>query len=337
MWPSKTKNISKWLFIVLVVLSVILVVSGCGKDEEDGKDPKKVLAVYTGGQVIQSEFEAYMGVTFLFNPEYTQFQMYDPNYEKNMLEQLITFKVLESRVSAAVKSEIEPQIKQQVNEVDTIIKDSQMKETIKGIGITADDIKTYIRRSMMVIGDAERKLTEESVKQQYNQKLTDNPNAYDYAILRHVLVGFEGRSPEEALKRANEAKDKLRAGSDFESIAKEYSDDPGSKDQGGQYPETNVNQWVEPFKAAALTLPLNEVSEPVETTYGHHVMKVEARSTKTYDQVKGQLKGEMTEKQIFDFIQNELPGLVTEMNLPAVELPGADAPAASPAAETPAK
>lgn len=95
--------------------------------------------------------------------------------------------------------------------------------------------------------------------------------------VRHILVKFAGDKPEE--KDASKAKaqgifDRVKKGEDFAKLAKEFSEDPGSKDKGGQYPGEMVEQFVEPFKKAVESVKPGElVPNLVETQFGYHVIK----------------------------------------------------------------
>ena len=95
--------------------------------------------------------------------------------------------------------------------------------------------------------------------------------------VRHILVKFGGDKPAE--KEASRAKaqgifDRVKKGEDFAKLAKEFSDDPGSKDKGGMYPGEMVEQFVEPFKKAVESVPPGTlVPNLVETSFGYHVIK----------------------------------------------------------------
>ena len=95
--------------------------------------------------------------------------------------------------------------------------------------------------------------------------------------VRHILVKFAGEKPEE--KDASKAKaqgifDRVKKGEDFAKLAKEFSEDPGSKDKGGQYPGEMVEQFVEPFKKAVESVKPGElVPNLVETQFGYHIIK----------------------------------------------------------------
>ena len=95
--------------------------------------------------------------------------------------------------------------------------------------------------------------------------------------VRHILVKFGGDKP--ADKEASKAKaqgifDRVKKGEDFAKLAKEFSDDPGSKDKGGMYPGEMVEQFVEPFKKAVESVPPGTlVPNLVETQFGYHIIK----------------------------------------------------------------
>jgi parvulin-like peptidyl-prolyl isomerase len=85
------------------------------------------------------------------------------------------------------------------------------------------------------------------------------------------------RSDAQALALINEIKQKLDAGGDFAALAKEYSEDTGSKDEGGELGWFAKSQMVTEFADAAFSLQPGQVSEPVKTQYGYHLIKVEER------------------------------------------------------------
>lgn len=97
--------------------------------------------------------------------------------------------------------------------------------------------------------------------------------------VRHVLVKFPSDKQEDkdaAKAKAQGLFDRIKKGEDFGKIAKEFSDDPGSKDKGGMYPGDMVEQFVEPFKKAVESVKPGElVPNLVETTFGYHVIKRE--------------------------------------------------------------
>lgn len=99
--------------------------------------------------------------------------------------------------------------------------------------------------------------------------------------VRHILVKVAHEAkPEEkeaAKKKAEDILARVKKGEDFAKLAKEFSDDPGSKDKGGQYPGEMVSQFVDPFrKAVEAAKPGELVDHLVETQFGWHIIKRDA-------------------------------------------------------------
>jgi len=192
---------------------------------------------------------------------------------------------------------------------------------LKDADVTEKDIRTYMERVLTVYQDMLLKVTDDEVVKEFEATKGD----FTVATLRHVLIGLtdadnKERTSEEALKIAKEVKAKLDGGADFAAIAKEYSDDTGSKEAGGEYKDKTVGTYVEEFKKAAQTLPLNTISDPVETSYGYHIIKVESRTDKTFDQLtdeqKEGIKSSIVSKNLETFMEKDLEAIIENINLP---------------------
>lgn len=126
----------------------------------------------------------------------------------------------------------------------------------------------------------------------FHQKLTDkvakvpNPSddelkrSYDLLTIRHILVSTGNRTEEQARKRAEEIMQKLHAGADFARIAKEFSDDPGSKANGGSLgaiPRSQVALlFVPEFAKAVEALQPGQNSDLVKTQFGFHIVRLDS-------------------------------------------------------------
>ena len=99
---------------------------------------------------------------------------------------------------------------------------------------------------------------------------------------QHVLVAYKGaercpkgvtRTKADAKKRAAEVAEKAKGGADFTALVGEYSDDPAAKERLGSVGKFTRDKMAKPFSDAAFALSVNEVSAPVETPFGFHVIK----------------------------------------------------------------
>ncbi len=105
---------------------------------------------------------------------------------------------------------------------------------------------------------------------------------------RHILVDTE--------QKAKDIAEKLKAGGDFLALAKENSKDPGSKDDGGMLGYFSRGQMVPQFEDAAFALKKGDISKPVQSQFGWHVIKLEDRREKklpTFDEVKDRILASM--------------------------------------------
>jgi len=96
----------------------------------------------------------------------------------------------------------------------------------------------------------------------------------------HILIGYEGsrrpaqRSKDEALKLVHDIIDELKRGADFATTAVKYSDDKSAKQNNGDLGYFTWGRMVGPFQEEAWALDIGEVSGPVETMFGYHIIKV---------------------------------------------------------------
>lgn len=150
------------------------------------------------------------------------------------------------------------------------------------------------------------------VRQLYDEKLKDIPPEEEIEA-RHILVETEDQAAALA--------DQARSGEDFAKLAEEHSKDPGSKANGGTLGYLSKGQTVREFEEAAFSLEKGEVSKPVKSQFGWHVIKLEDRRMKpvpTFEEVKGQIshameqqKGqqvskELREKASIEYVDNEI-------------------------------
>ena len=139
-------------------------------------------------------------------------------------------------------------------------------------------------------------ISDEDLKKAYDSKKSD----YELVGARHILIAFKGSpaaqpgkpelTEEQAKAKATELRKQIVAGASFEEIAKKESDDTGSGANGGELGEFNHGQMVPEFEAAAFAAKVGEVTEPVRTQYGYHIIKVDKHDFTPFENVKAFLE-----------------------------------------------
>jgi len=135
----------------------------------------------------------------------------------------------------------------------------------------------------------------------------------------HVLVDTRSRTVEEARRRAEEVLRKAQAGADFAALAKEYSDDPSVKANGGDMGFFGRGRMVKPFEEAAFALEkADELSQPVQSPFGFHVIKLHEKKPgrqKAFAEVKDELVAQLTKKYVEDEKSRYLDALVNDKSI----------------------
>ena len=137
--------------------------------------------------------------------------------------------------------------------------------------------------------DAERKVYDEAIKQVKNE---------EEVHARHILVTTEDE--------AKAILAQLKGGADFATLAKEKSKDPGAAD-GGDLGYFTKDQMVPEFSEVAFKLDKGQLSDPVKTQFGWHIIKVEDKRTKptpTFEQVKPQIENYVAHRAQAELVEN---------------------------------
>ncbi|MDW8256272.1 MAG: peptidylprolyl isomerase [Acidobacteriota bacterium] len=140
-------------------------------------------------------------------------------------------------------------------------------------------------------------------------------NEFEQVRARHILfstrpIPRDGNPPpdrETVRRKAQEVLRRVRAGEDFATLAREFSDDPGSKDKGGDLDFFGRGRMVREFEEAAFALQPGQISDLVETSYGFHIIKVEARRIAPLDEeTRLQIEQTLRQKKIQERINRIL-------------------------------
>ncbi|MGA8270130.1 MAG: peptidylprolyl isomerase [Candidatus Sulfotelmatobacter sp.] len=166
-------------------------------------------------------------------------------------------------------------------------------------------------------------VTPEELQSYYNQHRNEYRVA-EQAKVSHILIktplpGPDGKVDEkgvaDAQRRAEDLLKQLKAGAKFEDLAKKYSEDPGSAKEGGSLGWIGKGRTVPEFEKVAFSQPIGQISELVKSSYGFHIIRVDARQDahmKTLDEVKGQIEPILKQQKAQQLAQNHADDLLQQ-------------------------
>jgi len=197
--------------------------------------------------------------------------------------------------------------------------EEEFKKALASMGLTQEEVRTQIQRGLSIRELIDQKVaykivvTDEETKAYYdgNPQLFKQPAEVKAS---HILIKVEPTADDAAKaaarKKIEDIRQKLTDGGDFAELAKEYSEGP-SGPQGGELGFFRRGQMVKPFEDAAFSMKANEISAPVETRFGYHLIKVNDKKpeqTLAYadvkDKIAQRLKQEKVEKAAKVYVEN---------------------------------
>ncbi len=168
--------------------------------------------------------------------------------------------------------------------------------------------------------------SEEELQELYRQQIG---NLAEQRRAAHILIEVDGTSDAEAKAQLEEIAAQLAAGGDFATLAKEYSDDPGSANEGGDLGYAGPGVYDPAFEDALYALKEGQVSAPVRSEFGWHLIKllgVQSPEVPSFESMKPELERELKAQQVeqrFVEVTKELENLAFEsadLEQPAQEL-----------------
>jgi peptidyl-prolyl cis-trans isomerase C len=207
------------------------------------------------------------------------------------------------RAAAAAPGPGRRQVGEQIAELKSIAIEARKRKVDQAPGVQqliAIQTDNVLASALAKRISDEIKADEPALKTYYDA----HKNEYEQVKASHILIRFQGsRVPlkpnqkdlteAEALAKATEIRKKLVAGGDFAAIAKAESDDAGSGAQGGSLGSFPHGAMVGPFDQAAFSLPVGQISEPVKSPFGYHIIKVEEHKTKTFEEARPDIEKQM--------------------------------------------
>ena len=154
------------------------------------------------------------------------------------------------------------------------------------------------------------------LKAYYDEQKTKTPERFtqpEQRRVRHILLQVSDPKDDAAVKaKADSILKRAQSGEDFAALAKQFSQDPGSAQQGGDLGWSERKAFVGPFADAAFGMKEGEITGPVKTQFGYHILKldgIQPTNVKTFEQAKPELETEFRRNEaerLFNSAQDEL-------------------------------
>jgi peptidyl-prolyl cis-trans isomerase D len=142
-------------------------------------------------------------------------------------------------------------------------------------------------------------VTEEGLRKYYDQVAADRFIDAERRHGSHILVE-SGSDDAAALKKAEQLAARAKAGEDFAMLARENSDDPGSKQAGGDLGWATREAYVQPFAEALFSMQKGEIRGPVKTQFGYHIIRlddVQPPHQRSFEEVRADLEADYRKDQ----------------------------------------
>lgn len=265
------------------------------------------VATVNGKQIPPEEYNAELAKVTKSGAEIPadRLQRIKENILKRLIEGELVKQAVEKETITVTPEEVDSAFKEYR---DRFKNDEQFQNYLKHGNITEQSIKDRILDKRALEKLIEKKgnltVTEVEAKEFYDK----NQRFYrerEGVKASHILIKLEqNATPEqekEALDKVNAIAARIKGGESFEEIAKTESQGP-SADKGGDLGFFSKGQMVQPFEEAAFKLKIGDISEPVRTRFGYHLIKVHERredKQKTFDEVRPQIEESLKNKKFF--------------------------------------
>lgn len=269
----------KSLFLI-TVLCIALAITACSKDNEqnEGIDDKDVMATVNGKAISQEEYDkslAYFKQDVENNygegaweTEARKGLTYKEFYEEALMDNMTMILVL---LDAAEKDGIIVSDEEMQHELENLKSvyfpsDVEFKAYLQQIGMTEEKFMEELKKETMINNYRLSKIESFNPSDDELKTFFDDLKFNEQIKASHILV----ETNEEALKVI----ERLNKGEDFAELAKELSTDTGSGLNGGDLDYFSYGQMVKPFSESAFALEIGEVSQPVQSDFGYHIIKL---------------------------------------------------------------
>ncbi len=211
--------------------------------------------------------------------------------EKMVIDKLLLLKAEKEKITVT-EVEVDSIMDLQITQLGG---KEKYEEQLKSNGILLENVKQEITAGMTVnkylekVFDSKIEIPEEDINKSYNEVKKVKAS--------HILLKTDGLNSDEKkveYEKLMNIREKILAGEDFAKAATEFSDCPSGKN-GGDLGEFTRGQMVKPFEEVAFSLPVDEISDIVETQFGYHIIKVTQRNqeTRPLEEVREKIENEL--------------------------------------------
>ncbi len=287
---SKLSKRNKIIIIVAAVIVAIAIAAVVVFVVMDVRfDMSKTIASVNGEKIKQSQVDIYIDFLMEQTPsvDLTDDEEGLKALEANIIDSLIVAKLLDEHAGENNIEVREEEIDEQINKIiENYPSESDFEEDLAGKNIGRDFLRSEIQNQILrtkifdlITNDIS--ISSEEIENYYNENKEILFKVPESIKVSHILArisseeGIEAsdKDRKEALDKINYIKEQLDEGELFEEVAKKYSDDEYSAENGGDLGYISRGQTIEEFENAAFLLDDGEVSEVIETVYGFHIIK----------------------------------------------------------------
>jgi peptidyl-prolyl cis-trans isomerase C len=310
-------------FVSLLLGVFLVVIAGCSPAEPVANlEPEsKKVAVFEGGDVTLGELQEFAQQAGL-----GELSPGSPQYEAlvaQIMPQLVQIEIAKAYAEEHGITVSEEEVNQEIETIkDQLAQQAQaqgqdigreqvFEQALQQAGLTEEQLRQQIREQLpvqkvqeRVAGDAEP--SQEEVEKFYEENKAAQFTTPEQRCARHILFNKDQK------QKAEEVKGQLQNGADFAELAKEFSQDPASAEQGGDLGCLGQGETVASFDEALFNAREGEIVGPVETEFGYHIIEVtdvKPQSTQPLEavefQIREQLASDLQAQEFSAWIQQQ--------------------------------
>jgi parvulin-like peptidyl-prolyl isomerase len=315
------------LAFALILLPLIVVAFGCG-----GELPQGAVAQVGGKLVSQDQFDELLAIYQAAGrvpDKKTQSKEYQ-TFQQNLAEYLVMLEVLRQQAPSFGVRITDRDVEEQLAQLKDMFQGDEKRwnEALKKQKLTLEQFKESLRERLLVdemkaAVTQEVALSDDEVKAYYDEHKTDYTEPEERET-RHILIspfaeaagGAGTITPTEAdwdvaRAEAEKVRSEIQNGADFGTEARKYSDDETSREAGGELGNVVRGQMVPQFEEAVFSLKKGELSQPVRTEYGYHLIQVTDITPEAqipYEEVKEKIRSALLAQRQADTWEAWLEG-----------------------------